>query len=136
MSEYLTNSESDLDDQISRATELGDLASLLELLLSSNLAVWEDNSLIHIKKLVAEVRGLRIEIYPNEHPPPHFHVRAPSIAATFDIRTCELLQGRILGREQRLVEWWHKRSRRQLIRIWNSTRPADCPVGPIDEEAA
>lgn len=136
MSEHLTNPESDFNDEIARATDLGDLTSLLERLLSSNLAVWEDDTLIHIKKLVAEVRGLRIEIYPNEHPPPHFHVRGPSIAGTFDIRTCELLQGRLQGREQRLVEWWHRRSRGQLIRIWNSTRPANCPVGPIDEEAA
>jgi hypothetical protein len=132
----VSNSDADIDDQIAGAVDLVELAAVLEQLLSSNLAVWEDGELYHIKKLVAEIHGLRIEIYHNEHPPPHFHVKAPGIAATFDIRTCELLQGKIPRREQRLVGWWHARARSQLVRIWNSTRPTDCPVGPIDEAAA
>jgi hypothetical protein len=122
--------------RIAAAQNLDELTAVLQQMLSENLAVWEDGSLLNIKKHVARVEGLRIEIYADEHPPPHFHVKAPGIEATFDILSCELLRGTVPGRERRLIEWWHRRGRSMLIRIWNQTRPTDCPVGPIDEEAA
>lgn len=122
--------------RIAAAQNLDELTAVLQQMLSENLAVWEDGSLLNIKKLVARVEGLRIEIYADEHPPPHFHVKAPGIEATFDILSCELLRGTVPGRERRLIEWWHRRGRSLLVRLWNQTRPTDCPVGPIDEEAA
>ena len=123
-------------NRIAAAQNLDELTAVLQQMLSENLAVWEDGSLLNIKKLVARVEGLRIEIYANEHPPPHFHVKAPGIDGTFDILTCELLRGTVPGRERRLIEWWHRRGRSLLIREWNQSRPSGCPVGPIDEEAA
>ena len=126
----------DLSSCIAAAQNLDELTAVLEQMLSANLDVWEDGTLLNIKQLVAQVKGLRIEFYADEHPPPHFHVRAPGIEATFDLLSCDLLRGTVPGRERRLIEWWHKRGRSLLIRTWNQTRPTDCPVGPIDEEAA
>jgi Domain of unknown function (DUF4160) len=127
--EFFTN-------RITAAQNLDELTTVLQQLLSENLAVWEDGSLLNIKKLVERVESLRIEIYANEHPPPHFHVKAPGIDGTFDILTCELLRGTVPGRERRLIEWWHRHGRSLLIKACNQSRPTDCPVGPIDEEAA
>jgi hypothetical protein len=136
MSGHLTMEDEFFTNRIAAAQNLDELTVVLQQMLSENLAVWEDGSLLNIKKLVARVEGLRIEIYADEHPPPHFHVKAPGIDATFDIRSCELLRGTVPGRERRLIEWWHRRGRSLLVRLWNQTRPTDCPVGPIDEEAA
>ena len=73
-----------------------DFAAWLEAILHNPCNVREENGesfLIEIKQLVARVNGLKIEVYSNEHPPPHFHVKSPNINASFDIESCSLLQG-------------------------------------------
>lgn len=72
---------------------------------------------------------LKIEIYPDEHPPPHFHVKSPNIDASFNIESCNLLKGEIEGRDKKKIEYWHKHAKPLLIEIWNSTRPTNCTVG-------
>ena len=37
--------------------------------------------------VVAMVDGVKIEFYPDEHPPPHFHARYAEFVAQIDIRT-------------------------------------------------
>ena len=86
---------------------------------------------MYIKELVDRVDGLRIIINPREHAPPHFHVAGADIDALFSIEDCQLIKGNIGPRQQHLVRWWHKSAKSKLITIWNRTRPADCPVGPI-----
>jgi hypothetical protein len=122
-----------VEQRIEEADSLSELAFILKNLLAYH-AVWEDGSLYSIRKLVAYVDGLKIEIYHDEHPPPHFHVTAADLNASFTIEGCKLLEGSIGGREKRIVEWWYKRSRAKLIHIWNETRPSDCKVGPIQHE--
>lgn len=121
----------DLDDR-ARSESLKDAASVLEELLTGSFSVWADGSLYETKQLVARVRGLQIYVFANEHAPPHFHVKSPDIDAVFAIKDCAFLKGNIDDREQRLVLWWYERARPQLIAAWNASRPADCPVGPVD----
>lgn len=122
-----------IEKGIAEAPTLMESLRVLEHLLSGGYSVWTDGSLYEIRQLVAEVRGLRIEVFAKEHPPPHFHLRGGDIDAIFSIADCQFLEGRIGGRERRLVEWWYQRSRPRLVDAWNSTRPSDCPVGPISE---
>ena len=82
------------------------------------------------KQLVERLAGLRIEIYPDEHPPPHFHVRSPEVNASFAIEDCSLLKGRAPAGAIDKVRYWHKHSKHKLIEAWNATRPTDCQVGP------
>lgn len=125
------NLEDLISSRIKAANNLEELADSLEILLGGGFSVWEDGSLYEIRQLVDRVRGLRIEINPREHPPPHFHVRAAALHAVFSIQDCKHLSGAIGGHQENLVRWWYARSRDQLITIWNATRPSDCPVGPI-----
>ena len=64
-------------------------AEWLEALLHNACSIFiEDDGeeiLLENKELVARVNGLKIEIYSNEHPPPHFHVKSPNINASFSI---------------------------------------------------
>jgi hypothetical protein len=106
----------------------------LEFLLSGGVYIFEDNGRrfpIFGKALVERINGLRIDIFPKEHAPPHFHVRGPDIDATFRIDTGAFLEGHIDRRSQELIEYWFAEARPRLIEVWNMTRPSDCQVGPI-----
>jgi hypothetical protein len=109
-----------------------DYVAWLEAILHNPCNVWEDDGesfLIEIKQLVAKVNGLRIEIYSNEHPPPHFHVKSPNVNASFDIESCSLLEGSVDGRDKKKIQFWHRHAKPLLINAWNSTRPTNCTVG-------
>ncbi len=125
--------DKEFEDKIESAGTLEDLTRPLQELLSRGYDVWQRCHLMCTKALVAQVDDLRIEIKHREHPPPHFHVRAQSLEATFRIETGELLNGKIDSRHLRVIHWWHERSKQKLINIWNQTRPSDCPVGPIEQ---
>jgi Domain of unknown function (DUF4160) len=90
--------------------------------------------LLELKHLVKRLDGLRIEIYPNEHPPPHFHVKSPNISASFSIANCEKLKGEISNGDINKVRYWHKFAKPILIEAWNSSRPTNCVVGLFTEE--
>ena len=79
------------------------------------------------------MNGLKIEIYPNEHPPPHFHVKSPNINASFSIESCTKLRGNINPKDLSKVKYWYKHSKSLLIDIWNSTRPTNCVVGEYND---
>jgi hypothetical protein len=118
------------EERIAAAPNLPSLAHILQELLE-RCSIWTDGRLLYIKVRVDHVHGLRIDIFPTEHPPPHFHVKAADLDVTFAIEDCRLLHGRIGSRELALIQWWYARSREKLVAVWNATRPSDCPVGPI-----
>jgi len=109
-----------------------DHAAWLEAILHNPCNVWEEDGemfLIEIRQLIARVNGLKIEVYSNEHPPPHFHVKSPNVNASFDIENCSLLEGNIEGRDKKKIQFWHKYAKPLLIEAWDSTRPTNCSVG-------
>lgn len=123
----------DVEHFVREASSLDDLALVLTELLTGGYSVWINGSLYNIRQLVTRVGALQVHVYADEHPPPHFHVKSPDIDAVFTIDDCTYVRGNIDGREQHLVRWWYDRSRNKLIEAWNSTRPTDCPVGPVNE---
>ena len=78
------------------------------------------------------LRHLRIVIHTREHGPPHFHVIAADIDATYSIADGSQLYGAISSKDDRLVQYWYASARPLLVKVWNETRPSDCPVGPIE----
>jgi hypothetical protein len=112
--------------------DLEEWALWLEPILHNDCAIFERNGesfLIETKQLVARLDGLRIEIYPDEHAPPHFHVKSPGLDASFTIDDCRLLKGNPDSHVIRKVQFWHRHAKRELISVWNLTRPTDCVVG-------
>jgi hypothetical protein len=86
--------------------------------------------LVEIRRLVEVVDGrLRIEIYSDEHPPPHFHVKSLSLDASFAIDDCQLMSGGPSASDINTIRYWHRHAKPMLIDVWNSTRPGDCSVG-------
>ena len=122
-----------LERHAKSAESLDDAARVLSELFTGGYSVWHDGQLYSIRQLVGRAEGLHIHVFANEHPPPHFHVKSPDVDAIFTIDDCTFIRGNIDGREKRLVKWWYDRTRPQLVAAWNTTRPANCTVGPINE---
>ena len=55
---------------------------------------------------VAIVDGVKIQFYPNEHPPPHFHAVLAEHIALIDIRTLRVIGGYLPPAKLRAVLEW------------------------------
>jgi hypothetical protein len=111
---------------------INEYAEWLEAIFHNPCSIMDDDGellLLEIKQLVTRLDGLKIEIYPNEHPPPHFHVNSPNVSASFSIENCEKLEGEISSSDKNKVRYWHQFAKPILIEAWNSTRPTNCVVG-------
>jgi len=80
----------------------------LEQYLEST-AIWSDGSVYEIKRYIGSISDLRIEIYPKDHLPAHFHVisKQRRINARFDITTLELINvkhGSISGDDVKKIQ--------------------------------
>jgi len=85
------------------------------------------------EKTIARIDGLKIEVFANEHPPPHFRVNYQGESNNFKISDCEPLHGNSLKKYHRNIKQWHKKNKQHLIKAWNNFRPDDCPVGKYTE---
>ncbi|WP_442952184.1 DUF4160 domain-containing protein [Paucibacter sp. KCTC 42545] len=103
--------------------------------MSTDCEVDENGSVQFLgrKQLVDRIDGLTVVILPREHPPPHFHIVGRGVDASFSILDGTHLVGALTAKQRRAVAFWYERSKALLIRHWNETRPANCPVGPINE---
>jgi hypothetical protein len=75
-------------------------------------------------------KGITVDVRVKEHPPPHFHVKAGNLQASYSIEDFTKLNGNLDRYERAIRSWWQK-NRHTLINVWNASRPSDCPVGPI-----
>ena len=76
--------------------------------------------------------GIKIEIYPNDHVPPHFHISANGNNASLAIDDCRVLKNS--GFDPKVIkniQDWFLNSKDRLIEVWNETRASDCMVGKI-----
>ncbi len=86
---------------------------------------------------VGQFDGLKVEVFSNEHAPPHFRVVKDGRTANFRINDCSVLNGdREILRFQKNIFYWWKENKAKIIEKWNNFRPTDCPVGFYREEAA
>lgn len=79
-----------------------------------------------IKELVSKVRNMKIEIYSNDHNPPHFHVKSNdgSINATFRLDNCELLKGSIKKKDIKRIEAFYNDpyTKELMANMWNKSK--------------
>lgn len=99
--------------------------------LINNTEVTANGTVLEKRVLVESIDNLKIEIYHNEHPPPHFHVKCEKFNASLAVVDCTVLKGQIGGPDLKKILFWHNQNRELLIKVWNDTRPTDCPVGKI-----
>lgn len=73
--------------------------------------------------MAGTIGSLKVVIYPNDHPPPHFHVLTDMYNVKFDIETCESLGGELPGKHLKAIRGWHAKNIDLLREKWKVTRP-------------
>lgn len=86
-----------------------------------------------VEETVARFGAFKVQIFSDEHPPPHFRVIYNGESANYSIKDCTKLDGG-LDRWIRNIRQWHAENKKKLIEVWDRTRPADCPVGKYRED--
>jgi len=83
--------------------------------------VLPDGTVYEIKQLLGRINSLKIEMYFNDHDPPHFHVKTNcgSIDATFKLEDCSLINGQIGSKDIKRVEYFYGQNKTQLWDFWN-----------------
>ena len=85
---------------------------------------------------IAIFYGIVIQMYWNDHNPPHIHAIYGGYSATFDIRTGERLDGTMTRQGSRLVKDWIDGNRDALLANWERARcfePLETIMGVDDE---
>ncbi len=64
--------------------------------------------------------GIIVRMYfaPGEHNPPHFHAYYGEYKASVDIRTGEVVDGKLPPRQQKLVLAWAELHQEELLANW------------------
>jgi len=68
---------------------------------------------------VSTFYGILIQIYWQDHTPPHFHALYADDEALIDIRTLEIIAGGIPRRALALVLEWAQEHRAELMEDWD-----------------
>lgn len=120
-------------NKIEKSTSADELAKILWQLLSSGISVWKKDDgteiFYEIRALVDTYMGLKFEVRPREHAPPHFHVSYGNQSAAFSIENGSLIEGNFGVRETRIVQHFYQLAKHNIIDKWNQTRPTNCLVG-------
>lgn len=114
---------------------LQDRGAELDRLIAEAIAADQDEMLRRnpdmMLHLVRWTGGIKIEVFSDEHPPPHFRLKHKNETANYKIADCALLNGSLRLPHKAVRKWW-QRYRDEIAEAWNKHRPADCPVGRID----
>jgi Domain of unknown function (DUF4160) len=78
--------------------------------------------------------GIMIEMFWNEHAPPHFHAKYGEHQATFDIKKLELMEGFLPRRAKNLVLDWAELHQGELLSNWDLCRNNQHPnkIEPLE----
>ena len=71
---------------------------------------------------VAVIDGIKIYLYNDEHPPPHFHAVYAEHEAMIDIETLEITRGYLPAAHYRKVRRWAETRRADIMRVWTHCR--------------
>lgn len=59
-------------------------------------------------------------LYRNDHPPPHFHAQLAEYQVLIEIKTGNIIRGKLPLNKQRKILDWAKDNEKILMGIWNS----------------
>ena len=82
--------------------------------------------------VVAMIDEVKIEFYPDEHPPPHFHARYAEFVAQIEIRTSKILHGSLPPAKLNRVLTWAAGHRSELMNAWSAVEELRMP-GKIND---
>lgn len=68
---------------------------------------------------LANLQGLKVQMFPADHNPPHFHLVRGDREAMVSISTLEVLAGTISARDLVLGRTWARQNRELLENEWS-----------------
>jgi hypothetical protein len=75
------------------------------------------------KERIVSINDLNIDIFSNDHNPPHFHVKSKDlkIDAKFTIKDCKLISGEISSKYLKRIKAFYNSPKGQIVlqKIWN-----------------
>ncbi len=108
-----SNNKKELKKSKSTKSKLS-IADLLERHLDST-QVLPDGTVYEIKRFIASTGDLKIELYPKDHRPAHFHIisRQRKINVRFSIDSLDLIstkQGKITGKDIKKIQYFFQKN--------------------------
>lgn len=113
-----------MPNSISSRQELESLTFELNRILRDDCKLLQNGTLYFTKALVENIKGLTLNIYPNDHTPPHFHVIAhnPKIDCKINIYDISEYSGDIQNKYYDKIKAWYwdrdYKGREKLIEFW------------------
>ncbi len=84
--------------------------------------------------IISRFFGIIIRMFFNEHAPPHFHAEYAEHRAVINIRSLEVMEGKLPRRALELVLDWAELHQTELLNDWNlcqqHQQPAD--IDPLE----
>lgn len=80
---------------------------------------------------ISRFLGVVIQMYRDDHPPPHFHAVYGAFSAQISIRPPAIIRGRLPPRVLGFVTEWAALHESELLRCWEAAQ-TDQPVGKIE----
>lgn len=80
--------------------------------------------------LIAIVEGVRVYVYPNDHPPAHFHALFTEDRAVFELKTLAMTQSQLPRPKARAIVAWAAPRREALMHAWILSQ-SELPAGRI-----
>jgi hypothetical protein len=68
---------------------------------------------------ISQFYGIIIQMFWNEHAPPHFHATYAEYKATVDIKNLRIMEGSLPRRATQLVLDWAELHQTELLEDWN-----------------
>ncbi|HTJ54963.1 MAG TPA: DUF4160 domain-containing protein [Nitrosospira sp.] len=83
--------------------------------------------------IISTFYGIIIQMYWRDHAPPHFHANYAEDEVVIDIRTLEILKGKMSRRALALVLEWAQEHRAELIEDWELCQHKQSPkkISPL-----
>jgi hypothetical protein len=76
---------------------------------------------------ISSFYGILIQMFSDDHAPPHFHALYAEDEALIDIRTLEVIQGTMPRRALALVLEWAQEHRTELMEDWTLCKHNQTP---------
>jgi Domain of unknown function (DUF4160) len=84
--------------------------------------------------VISRFFGIIIRMFFNEHVPPHFHAEYAEHRAIVNIRTLEVIEGKLPRRAQELVIDWAELHQAELMSDWDLCQQHQLPkeIAPLE----
>jgi len=82
---------------------------------------------------ISRFLGIIIQMFFDEHNPPHFHARYNDTKATFDIKTLNILEGNLPIKVRNLIVEWADQHKQELLEDWKLVQSGRNPkkINPL-----